>query len=54
MIETLLWIAGIGGAVLAIALVWAIVEIVLGTGRNRQHRDPTLNAFQQPLRRRDD
>ena len=51
MVEALLWIICAAGAFLAFAFLWGMVEILLGTGRSRQKRDPTLNAFQQPLRR---
>ncbi|MFG6584743.1 hypothetical protein [Sulfitobacter sp. 1A12779] len=41
------------GAFFIFALLWGIVEVMVGTGTSRQKRDSTLNAFQQPLRQDD-
>ncbi len=49
MIDALFWIICAAGAFFVFALLWGVIEIMLGTGTRRQKCDPTLNAFQQPL-----
>jgi hypothetical protein len=39
------------GALLAFILLWAIVEMMFGGPDGSAQSDPTLNAFQQPLRK---
>lgn len=53
MIDALFWIICAAGAFVIFALLWGVVEVMIGTGTSRQKRDPTFNAFQQPLRRDD-
>lgn len=53
MPDLLFWIICAAGAFFVFALLWGVVEIMLSGGYSRQKRDPTLNAFQQPLRRND-
>tara|TARA_R110002094_G_scaffold108042_1_gene106101 strand:+ start:267 stop:485 length:219 start_codon:yes stop_codon:yes gene_type:complete len=49
MIDALFWIICAAGAFFVFALLWGVMEMMLGTGTSRQKRDPTLNAFQQSL-----
>ena len=53
MTELWFWIICATGALLALIVLWAIVEMLLGTGADSAPNDPTLNAFQQPLRKKD-
>ena len=51
MTDIVFWAIFGAGAFFTFALLWGIVEVMLGTGSQKQ--DSTLNAFQQPLRRAD-
>ena len=52
MTDVVLWIICAAGAFF-FALLWGVVEMMLGSGTSHQKHDPTLNAFQQPLQRDD-
>lgn len=53
MTDIVFWVICAAGAFFIFVFLWGIVEVMVGTGSNRQKRDSTLNAFQQPLRRED-
>lgn len=53
MTDILFWAICAAGALFFFAVLWAIVEMILGTGADSAPSDPTLNAFQQPLRKKD-
>lgn len=53
MFEIMLWIICAAGALVILVIAWAVIEMLLGTGADSAPSDPTLNAFQQPLRKKD-
>lgn len=53
MIEVLFWGICAAAALFFFLFVWAFVEMFRDTHENTQPDDPTLNAFQQPMREKD-